>query len=857
MTNGADASQRSDRLLQAREFLSKAIAWPANDNDGYVNIHTLKPDREGMGGQAFQSLEAAIAFIQWQLSQDANVYVCMSKQREAKPTTNKLGHPYYRAIRNQANAVALKSLYVDLDVGPEDNKYDTFEEMQTEVLRFIKETGLPRPTYGVCSGNGGHLHWIFNRALMPEEYLSLAYAIVEAFKQHGVKCDGVCTTDTARVLRIPGTFNHKTTPAKPVTQWFPYSKEYSYADIDAILSPYKIAIPQGAASKSIVSYFENPALFTPQSLPSVFTKVDNSACSAGIETAMPQDEIRSCLNIIPNNKTDWNFWNTIGMRVYAASEGRDYGLEEWERWSAKNAAAIAVGKDNCADRWATFHTCPPTHTGAGALVNEARTATGDPKWMPSQPPQQNYPESNTATDPLRFINLSLEEAVKRINAEYLVLRSTGTIYRQGPEGELTALSQQHLATALGGRWVTSTDDKAEAKPAAKAWMSSPSRREYRGFQYCPNGIGLKPGSLNLWTGWGEIQPYSGDCSFVIDHILHVVAGGDRAKADFLVNWLADILQNPLRKPGVCVVLRGDEGTGKSVIGAIMRRILGAKNVLTTSDHKRILAQFNTAVMNKILVLGEEMLFAGDHATADKLKHFITGQTMSVEFKFGDVLEIDSYHRLLLTSNHEQVIQASGLARRFVIFDVSDARRGDADYFDKLYAVADGRSHAAAAAFMQYLLDRDLKNFQPWAAQQALASDMALARQKTLSLSPPLQWLREVIDNVVGQGPSGSYNWEDGLPFLSHAPGQGQGRESRWPPEFPRGEAVAAFRNWLRNVKPYGASEYTGEERFWREIFRVIPRVHTTHQNSSGQRLVRINLVDVQANFEKHLRGETV
>ena len=439
MTNGADASQRSDGLLQAREFLSKAIAWPANDNDGYVNIHTLTPGHAGMGGQAFQSLEAAMPFIQRQLSQDANVYVCMSKQREANPTTNKLGRPYYRAIRNQANAVALKSLYVDLDVGPEDHKYDTFEEMQTEIIRFIKETGLPRPTYGVCSGNGGHLHWIFNRALTPEEYLSLAYAIVEALKRHGVKCDSVCTTDTARVLRIPGTLNHKTTPAKPVTQWFPYSKEYAYEEIKTILEPYKVPVPSPQSKRS---FFEDPKLFAFQSISPLFAKVNTSAPYQGVETAMPRDEIGACLDAIPNTKVDWNYWNTIGMRVYAASEGQDYGLEEWGRWSTKNAAAMAAGKDSCADRWAAYHTCPPNHTGAGALVNEARTAIGDPNWMPRK--QTTPPGINTAVDPLRFINLPLEEAVKRINSEYLVLRSTGKIYRQGPDGELTALSHQHL-----------------------------------------------------------------------------------------------------------------------------------------------------------------------------------------------------------------------------------------------------------------------------------------------------------------------------------------------------------------------------------------------------------------------------
>ena len=44
----------------------------------------------------------------------------------------------------------------------------------------------------------------------------------------------------------------------------------------------------------------------------------------------------------------------------------------------------------------------------------------------------------------------------------------------------------------------------------------------------------------------------------------------------------------------------------------------------------------------------------------------------------------------------------------MIYDVSDARRGDADCFDKLCVVADGRDDATAAAFKKFLLDRDLR-----------------------------------------------------------------------------------------------------------------------------------------------------
>jgi Family of unknown function (DUF5906) len=295
-----------------------------------------------------------------------------------------------------------------------------------------------------------------------------------------------------------------------------------------------------------------------------------------------------------------------------------------------------------------------------------------------------------------------------------------------------------------------------------------------------------------------------------------------------------------------------------VVPAIVRTIVGPKNVLVVNDKDRLLGRFNSSVMNKILLVGEEMLFAGDRATTDKLKHLVTGQTLPVEFKFGDAIEIESHHRLLLTSNHSQVIQAASEERRFVIYDVSDARRGDVDYFEKLYAVADGRDKRTVSAFKYFLLQRDLEKFRPWQQQQCFAADAALTRQKQLSLSAPLAWLQEVTDTVDGQGPNGDYDWPDGLPFPHAQSWNRQGNQSKWPPRFPRSEALAAFRRWATKAKPFGASEYTGSpERFWAEICKVIPRAQTNRQTSGGVRTVSIDLADLQNNFQKHLRGEFV
>jgi hypothetical protein len=270
------------------------------------------------------------------------------------------------------------------------------------------------------------------------------------------------------------------------------------------------------------------------------------------------------------------------------------------------------------------------------------------------------------------------------------------------------------------------------------------------------------------------------------------------------------------------------------------------DAVVNSDKDGILGKFNAALAGKILIQAEESFFAGDSRTSDALKHLITGQIFDIELKFGRTFQIDSFHRLIITSNHTQVIQASSESRRFLICEVSNARRGDTDYFDRLYAVADGRDDRTARAFMQHLLDQDLTRFRPWEAQQKFLGDEALVRQKALSLTPPLAWLSEVLEHVDGDSaPKDSGGWHNGMPA-----------SRKWPTRLRRSDALEAFREWVSIAKPHRANTNTGsEQRFWGEIIRVVPYRLTKIKDSNGTRCVAISLDELRAYFTRYLRGE--
>jgi hypothetical protein len=239
----------------AKEYLAKVLAWPTEDGaTAFINLHwTIDKLNQHTGkpiwtGRAVRSVQEAANTLEWALKNNdtRDVYVCMSSQRSAIEKVSRTGHKYMLPARSQENAVALKSLFIDLDAkGTDKNSYASVEEAVAALAEFIGKVGLPRPSAIVKSGGGVHVYWSCDRALTVDEWRPLAYALAEATKKHGLRCDSGCTIDAARVLRVPGTFNHKLDMPRAVTlAGGRTGSDYSVERLARALEPYKVVTPQ-------------------------------------------------------------------------------------------------------------------------------------------------------------------------------------------------------------------------------------------------------------------------------------------------------------------------------------------------------------------------------------------------------------------------------------------------------------------------------------------------------------------------------------------------------------------------------------------------------------------------------------
>jgi hypothetical protein len=292
-------------------------------------------------------------------------------------------------------------------------------------------------------------------------------------------------------------------------------------------------------------------------------------------------------------------------------------------------------------------------------------------------------------------------------------------------------------------------------PLASKWLNWPQRANYNRIVFDPSGE-AREDEYNSWRGL-TIQPEKGDCSLIVHHIYDVLCGGNKLVYTYVIQWLALLVQQPWKKPGVALVMKSREGAGKSMIAEMLLDIFGSHG-FTTAIKDAVAGRFNAHLYDKVLIVLEEAFFAGDPTAVATAKTLITGHSISYEAKGKDATIGRNFAHVMFLTNHSWAVPASEDARRFVVLDVSDERIGDHAYFSALFAQI---KTGGAAAFLHHLLSIDLTGFNPRKRPETLA--LADQRRETLLNNDPIKaWWMGALAEGEFPLPEGELEWGDSV-----------------------------------------------------------------------------------------------
>jgi len=391
------------------------------------------------------------------------------------------------------------------------------------------------------------------------------------------------------------------------------------------------------------------------------------------------------------------------------------------------------GKSTIADFLAGLKSRP----SAAGNSNGMFSGESDPPKASSAPPPKARP-------PLQGGILSEADAIQQLNAHYFIGKSKQetAVFRINEDGSVAFVPNEQFKLEVQNIFV---QGRGSAKPAPveKFWKESPHRQE-RDLVFKPGGT-TKPNEYNLWQGFNvEMRKGWQKQRHFLRHLLKVVCRRDKQKFKYLMRLLAWFVQNPDKHAGVVLVLKSrEQGTGKSTVGKVLLDIFGQHGFLV-DDKDRLLGRFTDWLETACFILAEEILFAGDLKSADKMKSMITGDTIQTERKYGSCRQVQNRMKVIATTNHDHAIAAGSRDRRYVVYDVSNDHVGDKDWFDALYRdLADG----GTSEFLWLLKNLRLGHWHP----RVTIKTEETTEQQRMSGDSVSQWSQACIiaDAIIG------------------------------------------------------------------------------------------------------------
>lgn len=256
--------------------------------------------------------------------------------------------------------------------------------------------------------------------------------------------------------------------------------------------------------------------------------------------------------------------------------------------------------------------------------------------------------------------------------------------------------------------------------------------------------GCLPPNINLFRGF-EMQPKRGDYSPILELLQHLCA--DSAESDQgvldIVDWVIKWLALPLQKPGTkmrsALVFHGPQGAGKNLFFEIIAAIYGKYSIVVGQEHLE--EKHNDWCSSKLFMIGDEVIARQElYHQKNKLKAFITGETIQINPKYLPIRTERNYINVVFLSNEDQPLALEESDRRYFVVYTPPERKDD------LYQRVDACiANGGIEAFYDYLLNVDLDGFAAFSRPP-----MTIAKRDLidLGLKPEQRFIYEWINGYL-------------------------------------------------------------------------------------------------------------
>lgn len=694
---------------------SSTYFWLNNiRHDGRGFIFTLKNNQPR--NIVFDSHDDALLKIDELVSEGNDVFLSVGNMLENATS------------RSSENITDLKSLFIDLDCGP--NKH--FIDQKDALVRLntvLEATGFPHPSVVVNSGGGIHAYWCFDIPIPKDDWLALAHKFKQFWLSHGLQIDPVVTADCSRVMRVPGSKNHKIEGnIRPVSMLLPKegqaTQKYSLEEIVKAL-PDITPLPTSQREYDM-------------SEPRDWGVKNTQNDSSGYLIAERCKQIEHVLKTGGENRSEPEWRADLGLLKFC-KEAPAILIKA----SAQHPKYSIFETNQKAEKWATNPTtCQHYFNILGSELCDGCGYQG----RITSPIQLGYPTPRglktilnqapapAPTTPAPY--LSAPPEILEVSKKFAWDKNEMNIYNL-KTGRY--VQKDRFNTHYANKFIDlGTSQKPRPVALGQAWLQHALRREANGIRLAPNEPeDLPDGAINSWLGFSTV-PIKGDIKPFIQLFKRQIP--NRHDREYVLHWIANLLQNPASKAYTSIVMWSRiQGTGKNLIWECVGNLFNERHFTLVSQEVFDDA-FTEWKANRVFVICDEVSSTERRSTADRIKGWITSSSNSINAKNEPKFTQPNLIKYVFLSNHPDAVFLDDSDRRFFVIEVQQGRLPEAE----AQAFTKWRDNGGKEALLYFLLNLDIGDFNSMAP-----APMSSAKQEMIedNKSDFERWLDQALDNI--------------------------------------------------------------------------------------------------------------
>lgn len=331
---------------------------------------------------------------------------------------------------------------------------------------------------------------------------------------------------------------------------------------------------------------------------------------------------------------------------------------------------------------------------------------------------------------------------------YSIINYSGKtfVHSKNDKGELEFQDFKSFKEFHHNAWIEVEEEDKKGEKVKKTlsyanlFLRDPHIKKYQGIEFSP-GEG-SPNFLNLWKGW-MVEPKEGKVDLFLE-LVRSLTDYDEPATEYLLSYLAHILQVPEKKPETAIVMRSkSHGVGKGTLMKLLSRFTENYAHLTSSES--LGGTFSGHLMDKIIAFLDENTWApGDKDLEGRIKALISEPVISIRKMRTDEIQVRSYLRVFIASNDAFPVAIAGEDRRFFVVDCSDRYKGQTNPGEFFHNFDLWIRNGGDKAVMHYLMNRDISTWNP----RTFPKTKARLEIQIMSLPPASKFLFEMLNGTA-------------------------------------------------------------------------------------------------------------